>query len=144
MVSVVMQNIGSYTVEDTERIKREHQLSMSAENFVGEMLERYVSDVLEPHGWAWCSGNFVRAVDLLKPRGDGGWIELQVKNRDNTENSSSSAIRKNTEIEKWFRTFAKTGLTNWAAFPDEELRGKLTEEGFKQFVIAQLSKQKQS
>ena len=30
-------------------------------------------------------------------------IYLQVKNKNNTENSSSSAIREGTEIKKWYR-----------------------------------------
>ena len=59
---------------------------------------------------------------------------LQVKNRDNSENSSSSAIRAGTIIEKWFRTFSRRAGSNWAAFPDESLRAQLSEEAFKDFV----------
>lgn len=53
------------------------------------------------------------------------WEAVQVKNRDNTENSSSSAIRQGTTIEKWFRTYSKPSRkratnTNWENFPEEE------------------------
>ena len=64
---------------------------------------------------------------------------MQVKNRDNTENSSSSAIRNGTEIQKWFRTFSKpsrnrSSNTNWENFPEAEFRDQLSEEGFLQFI----------
>lgn len=59
---------------------------------------------------------------------------LQVKNRDNSENSSSSAIRAGTEIEKWHRTFSKKAGANWSVFPDERLKTELSEENFERFV----------
>jgi len=144
MVRKIMAAFKEYEVGHAARTEREHQLSMAAENMVGSLLERYVASVLEPHGWAWCSGDFIRAVDLLKPKPGGGWVILQIKNRDNSENSSSSAIRKNTEIKKWFRTFARTGATNWSAFPDEVLNKKLSEEAFEQFVVKYLKTEKGS
>jgi hypothetical protein len=64
---------------------------------------------------------------------------LQVKNRDNSENSSSSAIRNGTNIEKWHRTFSKRVGSNWAAFPDDETRDKLSEKAFELFVRQYLS-----
>ncbi len=57
-----------------------------------------------------------------------------VKNLDNSENSSSSAIRNGTDIKKWFRTFSKKPGSNWEAFPDEEIKGDVSEEGFRQYV----------
>ena len=52
-VSVILQQCCKFTKEQTEQIKIEHQLSMSAENLVGALLERYIAQVLEPHGWVW-------------------------------------------------------------------------------------------
>jgi SinI restriction endonuclease len=82
------------------------------------------------------AGSIVKSVDFIKPPLPDAdvWTVLQVKNRDNSENSSSSAIRKGTMIEKWFRTYSKTGKTNWSNFPDEQMRTDLSEVLFQAFV----------
>lgn len=140
MVSVILQEYFEIPVADLERAKREHLLSMGAENFVGDLLERYLASVMEPCGWIWCSGAMVRAVDFVKPpTQDGGqWRMLQVKNRDNSENSSSSAIRIGTNIEKWHRTFSRRAGSNWTEFPDQTLQAHLSEDAFKAFVLTYL------
>lgn len=51
---------------------------MAAENSIGLLLERFIASVLEPHGWIWCSGNIIRAVDLIDP--SSGTL-LQIKTR---------------------------------------------------------------
>ena len=109
------------------------------------MLERYLASVMEPRGWIWCSGSMVRAVDFVRPpeAAGQGWRLLQVKNRDNSENSSSSAIRSGTAIEKWFRTFSKKPGTNWDDFPDITLRAHLFEEDFQLFVRQYLARLRQ-
>jgi len=68
------------------------------------------------------------------------WGLLQVKNRDNTENSSSSKIRDNTPIKKWFRTFSQRDATNWENFPDEVSSKDLNEDDFRAFVESYLRK----
>jgi len=133
MVGIVMQVAYGYTEKETKRIKIEHQHSMCAENCVGALLERYLNSVLYKHKWVWCCGDFVKAVDFILPENDG-WIALQIKNRDNSENSSSSAIRENTRIQKWFRTYSKTGNTNWDKVPEAMQSKGLSEEGFIKFV----------
>ncbi len=134
IVSYILEVYFDYSEEDTQRIKVEHQLSMAVENMVGAVLERYIGMTLEAHGWSWCSGDFIKAVDMIKKNSDDTWLLLQVKNRNTTENSSSSAIRTGTEIKKWFRSFSTKTVTNWGAFPDEETRHLLSEDGFKVFV----------
>jgi len=120
-------------------IKREHQLSMASENMVGNILEHYLASVLEEHGWIWCSGSMVKAVDFIKPLPKNeGWRMLQVKNRDNSENSSSSAIRNGTSIEKWHRTFSRKQGSNWENFPDQDTCHLLSEEAFRVFVAEYL------
>lgn len=133
MVSFVLQYYFDVNPNNLDRIKRDHALSMSAENIVGHLLEQYLSTVLEPHGWVWCAGSLVKAVDFVKLVGDD-WLLLQVKNRDNSENSSSSAIREGTTIKKWHRTFSKKPGSNWATFPDDQARPHLSENGFREFV----------
>lgn len=139
-VSVILGAAYDYTSEQLDYIKEVHLQSMAAENKVGELLEMYLANKLEPLGWVWCSGNFVKAVDFLKYE-NGNWRLLQIKNRDNTENSSSSQIRNGTNIEKWFRTFSKPSSrrasnTNWENFPENI---SLNEEEFLAFVCSQLS-----
>lgn len=142
MVSVILVSYFGIPQTDAERVKREHLLSMGAENLVGDLLERYLASVMEPQGWIWCSGAMVKAVDFIKPPASAGadWRLLQVKNRDNSENSSSSAIRVGTKIEKWHRTFSKKAGSNWDAFPDASLRNLLSEDAFKAFVREYLRK----
>jgi hypothetical protein len=136
MVSFILLNYFNVPEANLDQAKNEHLLSMGSENLVGELLERYLASIMEPRGWIWCSGSTVKAVDLIKPPTAPhlAWTLLQVKNRDNSENSSSSAIRNGTDIKKWFRTFSKKTGSNWGAFPDEEIRPLVSEAGFKKFV----------
>lgn len=136
LVSEILVAYYGVRVGDVPRIKREHSLSMSAENIVGDLLERYLASVLEPNGWIWCSGATITAVDFIKPpttRG-GAWTKLQVKNRSNSENSSSSSVRNGTDIQKWHRSDAASGSTRWSDFPAPESVSSLTEAGFRSFV----------
>lgn len=112
-----------------------HMEAMGAETFIGWVLESYIAHNAEQLGWAWCSGAMVRSVDFIKPE-NGGWRMLQIKNRSNSENSSSSRVRLGTSIEMWFRVYANNGRTNWDAFPDAELRTKLTEKGFRDYIVS--------
>lgn len=103
-----------------------HFIYMSAENMNGNILEEYLAQVLEPYGWIWCAGTTFKAIDLcyLKQNHE---ILLQVKNKYNTENSSSSAIRNGTKIIKWSRLQRpkkKTGLDR--PIPNWEQLAKIT------------------
>lgn len=131
MVSFIVQSYLECSDEKTAQIRDEHSLSMAAENLIGFLLEKYIADKLDAHGWVWCSGDFVKSVDFIRKMPNGTWLLLQVKNRDNSENSSSSSVRDGTEIKKWFRSFNKKTDLNWASFPDEEARQLLSEDGFK-------------
>jgi len=143
IVSVVMMEAFGYTQRDADRIKIEHQLAMSAENCVGALLERYLDSVLRPYGWYWCCGSFVKAVDFIRHDQGMNWLTLQIKNRDNSENSSSSAIRNGTPIQKWFRSFSRTGATNWSKLPPLMQGYNLSEQGFTDYVRAYLLKERQ-
>lgn len=134
MVSIVMQEAYGYSEDQCSQIKIEHQHSMRAENCVGALLERYLDSVLRANGWHWCCGDFVKAIDFVRRNTDGSWLALQIKNRDNSENSSSSAIRNGTPIQKWFRSFSKTGTTNWGNLPELMQGYSLSEEGFISFA----------
>lgn len=119
-----------------------HYLFMSAENMNGAILEQYLANLLEPNGWLWCAGAIYRAVDFCY-FGDNETVLLQVKNKYNTENSSSSAIRTGTSIIKWNRlNKARRGLDrplpNWEALQEivniPHINNLLTEESYLDYI----------
>lgn len=142
-VSVILGAWYNIPEERWDQVKREHQYSMVAENLVGEFLERYIDYIcrLNDIGWVRAWGDVVKSVDFIKKDVDG-WRLLQIKNRDNSENSSSQRVRDGTTIEKWFRTFSKTGATNWENFPDPILSKIATEQDFHMFVAQSLMNNK--
>ena len=148
MVFYILQHHYGVKCSKKMEVEKQHQWAMAAEDIVGELLEQYIdSEVLvSKSGWVRCYGNTVKGTDFLK-KTDRDVTLLQVKNRDNSENSSSSDIRRSlknsegVEIKKWFRTFSKSGKTNWAAFPDESLKTILTEQKFQEFVNEWVNKQ---
>jgi hypothetical protein len=101
-------------VSEEEANKQEchHNLFMSAENIQGDLLEEFIAINIRQYGWLWCKGNIFRAVDFCS---EDGSIYLQIKNKNNTENSSSSAIREGTEIQKWYRL--STSKRGGSCFP---------------------------
>lgn len=121
--------------EDVAGHEQAHRYFMQAENLVGSILERYIALELENHGWLHCAGKFILAIDFIRA-GDPPRL-LQVKNRDNSENSSSSRVRHGTTIEKWHRMGAMTGKTHWGTLPGHN--GVLNEEGFRDYVLAMLN-----
>ena len=136
MVAIILENYFSLDSKDRDEVTKNHSLSMAAEGIVGDVLERYLASILENHGWVWCAGSVVNKIDFIKltQKSPAQYFALQVKNRDNSENSSSSSVRDGTDIEKWFRSFSKTGATNWNEFPDDSIKALLSEEDFEAFV----------
>lgn len=104
-IQTIVQIAMNADEEFASRMSAYHNLFMSAENIQGNLLEEYISLAARPYGWIWCNGNVLRAVDFCSS--DGG-VLLQIKNKSNTENSSSSAIRTGTTIEKWYRLGTRT------------------------------------
>lgn len=133
MVKFILEQFWGLDEETAVDAVQHHNYAMGAENIIGNLLERYIAHELEPHGWAWCSGSLVHAVDFVYLGKDGDWTALQVKNRDNSENSSSKAIRDGKNIVHWFRTFSRKSGTNWANFPNF-VENRPSEEGFQMFV----------
>ena len=96
---IIGARLTNLTEEELEKITFAHRLGMSAENILGLILEEYLSENLKEYGWHCAWGETVKSVDFVNENGN----LLQIKNRSNSENSSSSAVRHGTEIEKWFR-----------------------------------------
>jgi hypothetical protein len=130
-VDEVLHSFANVPSNDLDKMKEYHRLSMAAENLIGSLLERYIASRLGKSGWIWACGETLRAVDFFKPGSPPSL--LQVKNRSNSENSSSSAIRIGTNIQKWYRINAANGQTNW-----EDLQTKtgviLSEDDFYAFI----------
>ena len=147
-VSKVLSATFGYSQSKVDTIKVEHQQSMRSENSVGGLLERYIDSQVRDHGWYWCCGGFVRAIDFLNKDGNS-WQAFQIKNRDNSENSSSSAIRNGTEIQKWFRSFSRDtersrslNYVNWDNLPKKLKEKGLSEEGFHSFIESYIKENK--
>lgn len=132
-VDVILTAFANITDEDVLTLGRQlHRQAMAAENLLGALLERYLARELESCGWIWCAGNTIKAVDFIS---EDFSLALQVKNRSNSENSSSSGIRQGTTIKKWHRVNANSGRTNWAKFPATPAE-PLSEERFHAFIHA--------
>lgn len=77
---------------------------------------------------AW--GETVKSVDFVHEDGR----LLQIKNRSNSENSSSITVRHGTEIEKWFRIKADRVEYMWNELNAICKTNHLSEESFVQFA----------
>ncbi len=82
-----------------------HNLFMSAENVQGNLLEEYIASKIRQYGFLWCQGNILDKIDFCNT---SGTCFIQVKNKSNTENSSSSSVRHGTSIKHWYRLGTKT------------------------------------
>ena len=127
--------------EEIKTIKEHHNMSMGVEDLIGHRLEEYIYSEAGNNNWIWCSGNVLRSIDFIKKETDGdviNWKMLQVKNSDNSENSSSKNIRKGTKIKHWFRRFSKQNKHNWEKLHEILEIETLTEENFIKFLAEKI------
>ena len=118
-------------LEDLDRLEAAHAMMMTIENIVGDLLEEYLCEKLAEDGWFCCWGSTLDAIDFCKK---GGSL-LQVKNSDNSENSSSSRVRNGTTIKKWHRRNSRRENSfNWKALNEMVGREDLSEKDFQLFV----------
>jgi len=127
---IIGSRLTELTDDDLGKISYAHRLGMSAENILGLILEEYLSDNLKDYGWHCAWGETVKSVDFVNENGD----LLQVKNRSNSENSSSSSVRDGTEIEKWYRIKADRIQYMWDKLNEICGTTHLSEESFVDFV----------
>ncbi|MDX2063286.1 MAG: SinI family restriction endonuclease [Bacteroidia bacterium] len=131
----ILNHIISCVVEDITQDKityyvQGHRLLMKAENILGLLLEEYIYTRLKAHGWVCCWGNSLVSIDFITHRN----MALQVKNSDNSENSSSDKVRAGTTILKWHRRISSTGEMNWDALNEIAEQGVLSEDDFRAFI----------
>lgn len=131
---IVNAGLSYLTPEQANLVIYGHRLAMSAENILGLLLEEFLFNSLQPCGWVMAWGETIKSVDFCNAYGG----LLQIKNRSNSENSSSSKIREGKPIEKWFRVNATNGryewdkLVNFIGIPDLYLQ--LSEPMFQQYI----------
>ncbi|MCP4485969.1 MAG: SinI family restriction endonuclease [Gammaproteobacteria bacterium] len=127
---IIGSRLDDLTDEDLNKMTFAHRLGMSAENILGLILEEYLSENLKEKGWHCAWGETVKSVDFVNEDGS----LLQIKNRSNSENSSSSAVRDGTEIEKWYRIKADRVEYMWSQLNEICGTNNLSEDGFVNFV----------
>ena len=132
--TIIGSRLEHLSPDELVKISFGHRLSMSAENVLGLLLEEYLSDKLSPFGWHCCWGETLRSVDFVNKDGR----LLQIKNRSNSENSSSSRVRIGTSIQKWFRVSATTGEYLWNDLNEMYKTKVFSEDNFKEFVLQTL------
>ena len=123
--------------ETSNLVKDYHNIAMDTENRFGYYLEEFIYSKIKSQNWIWCTGSILRSIDFIKEDTENNkdpWIMLQIKNSDNSENSSSNKIRKGTNIKKWFRRFSKKNETNWEKLIEITSNQELTEENFLIFL----------
>lgn len=128
--------------EETTSMRDAHRLYMYAEQIQGSILEAFLARTLYPYKWYYCYGEVVKSVDFCH---ENGYL-LQIKNKYNTENSSSSKVREGTEIKKWYRlarpinnkvTYNWDELCNLVnSFKEDNMENlNIGEEDYKEFVL---------
>lgn len=134
LVSLILEKVYKYDVSQRANIQKSYIDQKQVEQkVVGDLLQKYIAKEGFKYGYYDASGEILRTIDIIKKGKNGKWISFQIKNSDNTKNSTVSKGTE-TEIIKWERRKSKTGETNWKSFPDEELRIKLSEKGFQDFI----------
>lgn len=127
---IIGARLANLKQEDLEKITYAHRLGMSAENILGLMLEEYLAINLSAYGWHCAWGETVKSVDFVNEDGS----LLQIKNRSNSENSSSSTVRHGTKIDKWYRIKADRVEYMWDSLNEICGTDHLSEDAFVDFA----------
>lgn len=127
---IIGTKLTKLTGEELSKITYAHRLGMSAENILGLILEEYLSINLKDAGWHCAWGETIKSVDFVHEDGR----LLQIKNRSNSENSSSSSVRDGTEIQKWYRIKADRIEYMWDSLNEICNTTSLSEEEFVVFA----------
>lgn len=128
--TILSARLPELSIDKINKIKSAHRLSMSAENILGLLLEEYLAEKLSSYGWYCAWGETMDKVDFCTKEGE----LLQIKNRSNSENSSSSSVRRVTQIRKWHRVNASNGVYYWRELNQLIGESELSEEDFCIFV----------
>jgi len=132
LTSILLEDLFSHKNKERNKTQKNYNDQKQTEMFIGNLLELYIQKEGLKFGWAF-TATTVDKVDFVK-EDNGSWTTLQIKNSDNTENSSSSTVRAGTTILKWARRNSKKGGYYWDKFPDDDLKKILSEDKFRKFI----------
>ena len=132
LVSDVLELIGGVEPERRSQVQEQYNLQKQIEMMIGDFLEMYLLKHSFAYGWIQ-TGNCVRGTDMIRKNNDGGWWKLQIKNSDNTPNSSSAGFIAD-KAQTWKRRNSTKGGQYWNEFPDPQVRQHLSEKNFLDFI----------
>ena len=124
LVSIVLELVYEHKKSDRTLIQHQYNQQKQSEMMIGQLLELYIMKEGKDIGWAF-TAQCISGVDFIK-NDSRKWIPLQIKNSDNTENSSAKKIRDGTKIIKWFRRFSSPRKIN----PSLKINGRLSKKSF--------------
>jgi len=137
-VYTFLKSLKNYNDDEIKKVIKYHYDAMGAENVLGHYLEEFINENKYDDSWVWCSGSVIDKIDFIQKKESKeqvNWKALQIKASSNTENSSSSEVRDNTEILIWCRRNAtKKDSQNWNKLQKIMSSSKLTEENFLNFL----------
>lgn len=132
LVSDMLELIGGVNSSQRVEVQKQYNAQKQIEMMIGDFLEMYLLKHSNQYGWVQ-SGNCIRGTDMIKKNEDGSWFKLQVKNSDNTPNSSSAGFVANKAI-TWKRRNSTKGTQYWDEFPDTQVTPHISEIGFNDFI----------
>lgn len=135
LTSILLERLYEHDIKSRELIANQYLEQKRTEMISGQLLELYIQRESLDYSRDWYfSGKIIKDVDFIK-KNESGWITLQIKNSDNTENNASSKVRDNTTIKKWVRRHSKKeDIFYWEKFPDKIFKEKLNEKTFRNFI----------
>ena len=135
LTSILLERLYEHDINSRESIAKQYLEQKRTEMISGQLLELYIQRESLDYSRDWYfSGKIIKDVDFIK-KNESGWITLQIKNSDNTENNASSKVRENTTIKKWVRRHSKKkDIFYWEKFPDKIFKEKLNEKTFRNFI----------
>ena len=135
LTSILLERLYEHDINSRESIAKQYLEQKRTEMISGQLLELYIQRESLDYSRDWYfSGKIIKDVDFIK-KNESGWITLQIKNSDNTENNASSKVRNNTTIKKWVRRHSKKkDIFYWEKFPDKIFKEKLNENTYRNFI----------
>ena len=139
LVAEVLEILCGVDPNSRRAIQRQYNQQKQVEQkILGIFLELYILKHSFDFGWVQ-TGNCIRGTDMIKKNADGSWFKLQIKNSDNTTNSSSASFIADKAL-TWRRRNSTKGTQYWQDFPDLNVKPNLSEDGFKKFILSYYSK----
>ena len=135
LVSDLLELLCEVPSTERQQVQSRYNQQKQVEMSMGDFLEMYILKHAFQYGWIQ-SGNCIRGTDMIKKNDDGSWFKLQIKNSDNTPNSSSAGFIRSKKATPWARRHStKKGTYYWDEFPDTNVSQHLSEIDFKNCIF---------